>query len=549
MKRVLIINLGDSKSIVSSGALISKMSRDGRFGAISMLIFEEYRSSALVLNNVEKIITMDRETIQSLFNSKIYPKHFSLNAFMSKIDLIDNSNFDLVVNYSGDKAASYLLGYFSSNSEICGSYYSSKNNLCHTDEWSIVNEVAEEISCLTFCRNEIYGKMMNLKFDQSHDGYVVREKHEKTVVHSLNKLKRLNQYGGKSPKIIGFCVGAGKRFKSIPIKTIIDLLREMRSHKEFLPLVVVGVNSEDENVAKMLNERFGYSLTLVKMDIVAAPSLLKGLDALVCPDGYFKSLAELVGTQVVELSLGQMSMRGGVDGSIVVTASKNNSFYKDSDDMQIVRGQGFLKASDIMKVFLHAFDDKRSSKLHLDSDIDVYRRAGQDGEIFYEKINEGREGVLSIHRVMTRNAIMLRFYQPDDFDKKLPYLLHHNSRESLNHWINSERKLIADMMKDILSVVRLILQSQKDKGKAKELAYKFDNLFSYEKINSPARIPIVFLRGLIFSVDKVDFILEEIYKTKGHLQKYNALVEDLDGHQRKGRFVKKSKKAPEAVNV
>ena len=91
-------------------------------------------------------------------------------------------------------------------------------------------------------------------------------------------------------------------------------------------------------------------------------------------------------------------------------------------------------------------------------------------------------------------------------------------------------------MKNMISVIRLVLQSQKDQGKVKELAYKFDNLFSYEKVDSPVKIPIIFLRGGVFSMEKIDSALEELYKTKKHLQKYSKLIDDLDEYQRRGRF-------------
>ena len=528
-KRVLIINFGDHKSIVSSGELISRVNDDERYGAISMLVFEEYRSSALVLNNVEEILTIDRVSIRSLFNNKVYPKYFALNLFLDTIKRIENGNFNLIVNYSGDVAASYISGHLLSNLEIYGPHYSFKNNHCHTSDWSIVNEMAEEINFLPFCRNDTLCRMMGLKFFESNNGYVVREKHEKTVKHSLNKLRALNRHKGNDPKVVGVCVSSEKKSNSIPTKLVMDLLREIRGQKGLLPLVITGTSDEDENISRTLNERFGHSLTLVKMDVVAAPSLIKGIDILICSDTHYKSLADIVGTQVLELSFGGMPILGGMDGSIVMTSVK--------------------KASDIVKVVVYALGGDKSDKLHTDSDAAVYRKERSAEGTFCKKINEGEEGIASIHRIMARNAVMLRFHHSSDFDKKFHYLLQHNGRESLNRWINSERKLVAEMMKEILSVIRLVLMSQKDRGKTKELAYKFDSLFSYEKTKSPVKIPILFLRGLIFSTNKSHFVLEEIYKTKIHLQRYNLLLEELDTYQRKGRFVPISENALRGVDA
>ena len=531
-KKVLLINFGDHKSIISSGNLISRISADERFESISLLVFEEYRSSALVLSNLDEILTLDRNSIRTLFNNKIYPKYFSLNMFMEKIERVKNSHFDLVVNYSGDKVASYVSGHLLPDVEICGSYYSAKNNICHTDEWEVVNEIAEEIGCLSFDRNDIYAKMMGLKSTGGSGGYVVREKHEKTVEHSLNKLRALNQCGPEVPKIIGVCVGAKK---SMPLRLVVDFLREMRATKEFLPLVVSGTNEEDENVAKLINERFGHSLTLVKVDVVAAPSLLGGLDALICADTHFKCLADLVGTQVVQLSFGGVRMESGNNGSVVMATGDNKHFYGGERDPAVGKEKTSIKSSDMVRTLAYVLNAGESARLRTDSDVAVYRRKGDGDEAFYEKINDGREGEAALHRVMARNSVMLRFYELSDFDKRLGYLLSHNSADSLNRWINSERTLIANMMKDVLSVIRLVSQSQKDKGKARELVCKLDGLFSYERADSPVRVPIVFLRGSIFSMDQVDLVLKELYKTKNHLRKYALLVEELDDFRRRAR--------------
>ena len=510
-----MVNLGDHESIVSSGSLISKIHEDERFGSVSLLIFEKYRSSALVLNNVEEIITIDGNSIQTLFNNKIYPKYFSLNLFMDKMNYIKNSHFGLLVNYSGDKTANYISGYFSHEVDVCGSYYSSKNILHHTDDWSMVNDIREETGCFSFDRNDIYRNMMGLNFGESDAGYVVREKHEKTVVHSLNKLRSLNRREGGEPKIVGVTVGSESQ--AIPVKFFVDLLREIRIQKEFLPLVISGTSDEDEHTAKMINERLGHSLALVKMDIVAAPSLIKGLDALICSDAPFKCLSDLVGTQIIHLSFKNESAWAGRSGSIVATLLCN-----DGKGNPVDKSKESKRSSDVVKILEYVLCGDDSDKLRMCSDISVYKKKGEGEESFYEKINEGKEGEYSINRVMTRNVVMLRFYNPPEFDKKFHYLLSHNSGECLSRWINSERRLISRVMKEILSVIRLVLQSQKDKAKTRELACKLDSLFSYEKMDSPIRIPVIFLRGLIFSVDKVGFVLEELYKTKNHLKKIQS---------------------------
>ena len=540
-KRVLFINFNDHKSIISSGSLISRIANDEKTFSISLLIFEEYRSSALALNNIEEIMTIDRDSIRSLFNSRIYPKHFSLNLFLDKIECINNGDFDLIVNYSGDTVANYLSGYLASNVEVCGSYYSYKNNLCHTNEWSIVNDIVEEVDYLSFDRNEIYGKMMDLGESKGSCSYLVREKHEKTVEHSLNKLGALNRNGGEQPKFVGVCIESGKKSKSIPVRIIMDLLREMRERKGLLPLVITGVDDEDECVAKTINERFGHSLTLVKMDIVAAPSLIKGLDALICTDTYFKYLADLVGTSVVELSFGDTALYGGPGCLIMAAISDNRRVYKEKEGISSTKEKKYIKSSSIVKALEYVLHQD-SNKLNIGSDVAVYGREGTKNEFFCEKIDEDKEGEISIHRIMVRNTIMLRFYPSADFDKKFDYMASHNSRKSLNRWINSERSMVTSLMKDILSTIRLVLQSQKDKSKALELAHKFDSLFSYEKVESPVRIPIIFFRGVGFSMDNVDFVLKELYKTKNHVQKYSLLIEDLDAYQRKERLAVKPEK-------
>ena len=533
-KKVLLINFGEHKDIVASGGLISRISGDGRFGSISLLVFEEYHSSAFVLSNIDEVLTMDKNSIKTLLDNKIYPKYFSLNLFIEKIDRIKNNHYDLIVNYSGDKVANYISGYFFPDVEICGSYYSAKNNLCYTDDWGMVNEINEEIDCLSFDRNDIYGKMMGLGLNKGGGGYVVREKHEKTVEHSLNKLRALNQSGAKAPKIIGVCVGAEKL---ISLRLVVDFIREMRTVKDFLPLVISGTNEEDENVAKLINERFGHSLTLVKMDVVAAPSLIKGIDALVCFNAYFKYLADLVGTPALQLSFGYEGMKSGNNGLVMMTKDSNRRLYGGERYASLNKEKMNIKSSDMIRTLTYIFDCDDSEKLHTSPDVVIYQKKGSGGGAFYEKINDGHEGETSIHRVMTRNAIMLKFYDSSDFDKKFDYLLSHNSRESLSRWVSLERKLIANMMKDVLSVIRLVLQSQKDKGKARELACKLDDLFSYEKKNSPVRVPVIFLRGAIFSTEQVELVLKKLYSTKSHIHKYSLLVEDMDRRRRGGRTV------------
>ena len=529
-RKILIINFGGDKDIVGSSALISKISSSEGVNTVSLMVMKEYHSSALILDNVEEIITIDRPAISSLFNNKIYPNHYSLNLFLDKVNYVENCNFDLIVNYSGDESASYLTGYFFSTTKICGSHYSSKGNICHTSEWSMLGEIAQEMNYLSFDKSDICAKMMDLKKVESREGYIVRERHEKTVEHSLNKLRALNRHKNKNPKIVGVYIYP-EGSQSMPRRLIVDLLREIRRDKGLLPLIITGTSEEDESTAEFINERFNHSLTLVKMDVVAAPSLMKGIDALICTDSYCRDLAFSVKTKVVNISFGGSPFRGG--GVVVAPADFKN--------------EKAVGVSDVIGALRYVLDDKKTKELNVSPNVSLYRLS-DECELFYEKIDQRKEGRISINRVMARNMIMLRFYSSRGFDKKFNYLLNHNSREDLEQWIRSERRMVGAVVKNILSVIRLVIQTRKERGKIKELAYKFDNLFSYEKNNGPVKIPIIFLRGGIFSIEKTDFVLEELYKTKNHMQKYNALIDDLDSFQRKRQVYRNQKRMAALAN-
>ena len=545
MNKALIINFAGHKHIFAGHELISDLLQKNF--QPSLLIFEEFKSSAVILKGIEEIITIDRNYFQLLFSNRVYPKYLPLNIFIDKVREIEEKNFSIIINYSNCRPATYMAGHLYGKAQIWGAYYSSQNLIKYDHDWiRAYNEIVRKLPWPTYGPQEIYHKMLGTEDSQGNQGsrYIVRERHERVAKNGLNKLRNLNKYKKLAPKIIGIKIDSNKKSKSIPLETIVDLLKEMGQDKTLFPLLITGVEREERETAEMINRQFNHTLTIVEVDFFAAPSLLKNIDGLICSHEPFKFLANLVGTSVVEVSLGDAPVWGMGEnlGDCTITVElAQRWFYRRNIDASFKQENSLIKAKDILKVLAYQLGKKKQEKVKLSPFVSAYYFEKKGGEIFGQKIDQKKEGKIGIERVMAKNVIGSIFSERNSINNNFSYILENISDKELNNWIKKEKDSIASATKDLLATIRLAIENEKDLKRAKEFVQRLDKLFSYCESGSLIKIVAIYLRSKIESIEKTDIsydlktIIKYLYQMKKHIQNYYSLVEKLSSYQRSSR--------------
>lgn len=403
MRSVLIVNLKRNGDILYMAHTINAIKFKYPDAHISALVFEEFSKCAKMLKKVNSIFCIDRRSIVATLKNKIYSDHFAINHLCSILSSIDKMEWDIIFNYSNDKASSYITSFLTSENrrKAVGIKIDSTGPVAYSNQWSeLFNEFIVEYQQVPSPFAHYYCQMISSKFTPPlGDDLLENRKHRKEVEKQFAFLKKRI---GKDAKIVGINMCASHHKKSITKEKIVNIIDRIQEEGCLIPIIIHSPSNQEKGIAQNILKRIRNRVVSIECDFIAAISVIRQLDILITPDTALKHIADLVCTPCVEVSLAEapiFKQSTLLSNSLILSAPiYERSFLRSKSDDSI-------SPHDIVSACLHILFGKKNEKF---SDGVVLYKPSLDALGPYLHLIYGKSNIFN---EITRVALRILTYQ------------------------------------------------------------------------------------------------------------------------------------------
>jgi ADP-heptose:LPS heptosyltransferase len=366
MNNILIINLLRFGDIYSSAHLVNSLKKKYPDCKISMLVYSEFQAAAKSINEINSIYTIDRKKILSITNNKLFSDGMAIDTFTQTVETLAKTIWDNVINFSNDHTSAYLTSCIS-NRKFNGVKYSKSNSVKYSSLWAIIfNDVLTEYKFSNLHHVDCYRHMSNLEDSMNTSSTTIKTnpKHDETSLRTFEDIRKSYSNKNVEMKLIGIQLTTSAEKKNIPLETITELIDKIFTANDMIPILLTSQSSSEAQMADNINKHFNNSLVIVESDLVALPSVVSNLDAIVTPDTLIKHLADVLTVPTIEVALGSAPFRkqgGHNDNNLIVApiidcypcSAKNSCTNK----VKHLCGQ-MIKATDIFTALKCVFNPR-----------------------------------------------------------------------------------------------------------------------------------------------------------------------------------------------
>ncbi|HLE10783.1 MAG: hypothetical protein A2504_11560 [Bdellovibrionales bacterium RIFOXYD12_FULL_39_22] len=322
MKKILLINLKGHHEIISSTHLINAIIYQAPDTQISLLIYQEFNSSAAILNNVHKIYTIDRAAITALHKKLIYSKAFAYDAFFDALGPAYEESWDEIINFSNDKVSSYLSSFFlkDNHTKIHGTYFDKTGQLQYSSNWlMLLSDLMPQLPSLPIHFQNIFLQTIGRKENNSINGIAIDETNNEIAYLKFGKIRKQLANQKDNAKLIGIPCNFAR---PAVMKNVLQLLL----NTSFTHPVLLATCQTEKEKAHLLNRHFTGQLIIIEDDFKSLPSTLLNLDLLLSTEGPIKYLADLLEIPAIEVITDYkhaFQQQTTLKGNLILTATSH----------------------------------------------------------------------------------------------------------------------------------------------------------------------------------------------------------------------------------
>lgn len=550
MKKVLIINLRRLGDVYSSAHLINSITSTEQT-AVSMLIYSDSQAAASNLKNVSQLHVIDRKEIITLKTNKLFSDGFALEQLFLTMEKVKSQQWDEIINFSNDLVGAYLTSYLKSScKKITGVHFNHDRTIATSGTWSMLfNDILPTFQYSPIHFIDCYHQMSQIDLVKDGEKLLTSEQYNTSAFNTINDIRKSSKTHQGQAKIIGIQLKTADSQKDIPEEVIVDFISLLLANDELIPLLIIAPTDQERAYATSINAIFGHKLFIAEANLQAVASVLMNIDLLVTPDTAIKHIADLTDTPVIEVSLGHAPFL------------KQGSYNSDSliltDDISTrnfrTRQQGHAPSSnitalDLMSTTLYFLGKSKSIKPRLSSGVTLYGCQFDTLGARFNYLAGTCDSPLEIQRLMTRqflSAVLGGSEIFEIYDDAIDFGV-----GACNSWLNEEKSVVTNFMKDLLGTLRSLLQSMENRKSGRDFAINLGKLISYsEDSSSVVQLPVSLFKIKMEQINSGDFIenakkVEQLlYELKSDVQKFLHCLKHFEDHiaaQKKEDFINKS---------
>jgi ADP-heptose:LPS heptosyltransferase len=532
MKKILIINLRRLGDVFSTAHLINSLTANGE-NQVSLLTYKESAKASENLKNVSNLFEIDRKEIITLKTNRLFSDGFALEQFYQQLSLVKSQEWDQVINYSNDVVGAYLCSYLKESSQkIVGVHYNSQRNVVTQNDWELLfNDVLPVVKYAPIHFVDCYHKMVGATLVKDGVKLHTNPKYNESAFNNINAVRKAHNVSEGQSKIIGIQLKTADAAKDIPESTLHELIKLIRSNEELIPFLLIAPNNDERRTAEKFNNIHNGELVVVEADLLAMTSVLMNIDLLITPDTAIKHLADLTDTPVLEVSLGHAPfLKQGTyskDSLILTDVISSRDFTQGSGTPETS-----ITALDILSCMLYSLTRTKTIKPRLSHGVTLYQSSYDQMGIRYTPVAGTINTQIEIHRLMSRQLINTMFEQNPD--ARIYQDVCNLDLKMATDWVNLEKSVVTNVMKDILGTLRSLLQSAENRKSSRDFVMNLGKLISHIESESLVQIPVSMFKSKMESINSKTF--EEntkevevlLYELKSDMQKILQCLKELD---------------------
>ena len=232
MSNVLFVNLKRNGDIFNTAKLAESYLKEHPHASAYILTYTEFSKATKPLSIFKGVFTLDRKKISTFNNHNLYSNGFALDELIEELKPIESMVWSNIINYSSDKASTFLCNYLASSGEalIQGVKFGSENNIEYNSPWEIIfNEVMTTSNYSPVHFSTAYHGMCDLKEYKGPNKVRKVKKHDLTVENNFQNLRELNSKDGLSPSLIGLHLFTSLDKKNWPEEKVIKVIQNLLS--------------------------------------------------------------------------------------------------------------------------------------------------------------------------------------------------------------------------------------------------------------------------------------------------------------------------------
>lgn len=548
MKNILIINLRRIGDVYTTGHLVNSLTHAGNCN-VSLLVYNECTKAAANLCNIHKTYSVNRKEVITLKTNKLFSDGLALEQLYTQLQEIKNQHWDEIINYSNDLVGAYICSYLrNSTQKIIGIHFGGQKNILTSNDWELLfNDILPSLKYTPIHFIDCYHKMAGIPHKYNGRKVLVDSENETTSSSNMSFIKKTFSASESNAKIVGIQLKTSDTSKDIPEEILIDLIALLRETKNLIPVLLVAPIEEEKKYALDINEKFSNELVVIEADLRAVASVLANIDILITPDTAIKHIADLVGTPLLEISLGHAPFlkqgsysREGLILTDIVTERNFKQVTVATDK------KSHIKAQDIISSVLYYFSKTKSIRPRLSDNVTLYACSYDSLGARYSVVAGSTNAQAEIHRLMSRQLITSLYDQNDAGEI-------YNDIMALGHvaatvWCQREKSGLVNMTKDLLGTLRALIQSMENRKNSKDFVLNLGKLIAHSENESIMQIPLMMFKVKIESISAKSFdenakeVEILLYELKSDMQKVLPSIKELEDRiatQRKDDFIKR----------
>ncbi|MFT6604326.1 MAG: hypothetical protein ACJARO_001845, partial [Bacteriovoracaceae bacterium] len=495
-----------------------------------ILTYSEFSKATKPLSIFKGVFTIDRKKISTFSNHNLYSNGFALDELVEELKPIESMVWSNIVNYSSDKATTFLCNYLADTDEtqISGVKFGDQNNVRYDSPWEIVfNEVmtASEYPPVHF--STAYHGMCNVNEYKGVNKIKKVKKHDLTVENNFQNLRRLNAKDGSSCSLIGLHLFTSLDNKNWSEDKVVKIIENLLCDSELYPILLIAPTKDERDRSKLINEKFDNKLIIVESDFLALTSVLSGLDILITPDTSVKHLADLVDCRVVEYATNlETTLKQGTSntGNVIVLGPKNmESLVVDSVKFLLTPNEETYTKIMCSSVYI-TFSDKMGWNL---------------------KPADGHFSIDLLKRQIQRSYISKWIGSDLDWDIKTYFSDYKYSQ--VQTVLDSEKAAISEVSKDLLGTLRSLNNASDSSSEVNSFIVALDRLLNRSEDKFVSSISVIEFKARLENLqcssqeEQLRSVEDLLYKLKKNLQIALDCLNQIEKDARSMPVTKKKK--------
>ncbi len=530
MSNVLFVNLKRNGDIFNTAKLAESYLKEHPHASAYILTYNEFSKATKPLSIFKGVFTVDRKKISTFSNHNLYSNGFALDELVEELKPIESMVWSNIINYSSDKATTFLCNYLADAEDtlISGVKFGNQNNVKYDSPWEIIfNELMTTSDYSPVHFSTAYHGMCNINEYKGVNKIRKIKKHDLTVENNFQNLRRLNSQDGSTCSLIGLHLFTSVANKNWSEEKVVEIIENLLSDSELFPILLIAPTKEERERSKLINEQFNNKLIIVESDFLALTSVLSGLDILITPDTSVKHLADLVDCRVVEYATNlEMTLKQGTSntGNVIVLGPNNmESLIVDSVKFLLSPNEDTYTKIMCSSVYI-TFRDKMGWNL---------------------KPADGHFSVALLKRQIQRSYISKWVGTDLNWDIKTYFSDYKYSQ--VQSVLDTEKTAISEVSKDLLGTLRSLNNASDSNSEVNNFIVALDRLLNRSEDKFVSSISVIEFKARLENLqcssqeEQLRSVEDLLYKLKKNLQVALDCLNQIEKDARSMPVTKKKK--------